>query len=87
ETKFSKRDLAQADLEEKIISENPIWIVKLLQDLGAAPSGGEARRLIQAGAVSLDGEKVIDPKANLTLTSTPQILKAGKKFFVKIKTG
>lgn len=85
ETKFSKRDLAQAELEEKSIPENPIWIVKLLQDLGATPSGSEARRLIQAGAVSLDGEKISDPKANLTLTSTPQVLKVGKKFFIKIK--
>ena len=86
ESKFSKKDLSQADLEEKIPSENPIWIVKLLQEVGAAPSGGEARRLIQAGAVTIDGEKITDPKANLTLTPTPQILKSGKKFFVKIKS-
>lgn len=86
ETKFSKRDLSQADLEEKTISENPIWIVKLLQELGAAPSSSEARRLIQAGAVSLDGNKIDDPKANLTLTPQAQVLKVGKKFFVKIKS-
>jgi len=85
EAKFSKKDLSQADLEEKTISENPIWIVKLLQEVGAAPSGGEARRLIQAGAVTIDGEKITDPKANLSIPSTPQILKVGKKFFVKIR--
>jgi tyrosyl-tRNA synthetase len=87
ETKFSKKDLSQADLEEKTVSENPIWIGKLLQELGAAASGSVARTLIQSGSVSLDGEKITDPKANITLTPTPQILKAGKKFFVKIKAG
>lgn len=84
EAKFSKKDLSQTHLEEKAVSENPIWIVKLLQEVGAAPSGGEARRLIQAGAVTLDGEKMTDPKANLSVLSTPQILKVGKKFFIKI---
>jgi len=48
-------------------------------------SGGEARRLIQQGAVSLDGNKVVDPQAELLLTGG-EVLKAGKRRFARLKT-
>ncbi len=85
ESKFSKRDLSQVDIPLHTVSENPIPILKLLQEVKAAPSGSEARRLIQAGAVSLDGNKITDLQAAITCTAEPQILKCGKKFFLKIQ--
>ncbi|MEM6885890.1 MAG: tyrosine--tRNA ligase [Verrucomicrobiota bacterium] len=84
ELKFSKKSLDDAELEEYQISENPIWIGKLLQESGAVKSGGDARRLIQQGAVKVDGEKFTDPKGNLDVTDG-MILQAGKKFFRKLK--
>jgi len=35
----------------------------LLADTGLAPSRGEARRLVQGGAVSINGERITDPAA------------------------
>ncbi|MDR1304668.1 MAG: tyrosine--tRNA ligase [Verrucomicrobiales bacterium] len=84
ELKFSKKDLHAADLPEVTVSENPIWLVKLLQELKVTVSGGDARRLIQQGGVKLNGEKLTDPKATVTL-SGGEVLQAGKKFFARLK--
>ncbi|MEM6821563.1 MAG: tyrosine--tRNA ligase [Verrucomicrobiota bacterium] len=83
ELKFSKKTLDAADLEEYKVSENPIWIGKLLQECGAAKSGGDARRLVQQGAVKLNDEKFTDPKGNVEVEDGMR-LQAGKKFFRKL---
>ncbi len=83
ETKFSKKDLAAADLPERTVSQSPIWIVQLLQELGAVKSGAEARRLIAQGAVRLGETRVADEKAQLTI-QPGTILQCGKKFFARL---
>jgi tyrosyl-tRNA synthetase len=80
---FSKRELP-SDMPVMTPGENPIALIKLLQETGAAPSGSEARRLIQQGAVSLDDRKMIDPQARIQLTGEA-VLKCGKRFFVKLR--
>ena len=61
-------------------------ILDLLIRCGLAPSRGEARRLVQQGGISLDGEKVSD--ANLTVSAdslkTGVKIKKGKKVFHKV---
>jgi len=84
EQKFSKKDLSTADIPDFQPSTSPIWIVKLLQDCGAVTSGGEARRLIAQGGVKLDGERVSDDKAQISITDG-MILQSGKKFFRRLK--
>ena len=84
EQKFSKKDLSTADMPEIAVSASPIWIIKLLQETGAVASGGEARRLVSQGAVKLNGERVSDDKAQITVTSG-MILQSGKKFFARLK--
>ncbi|HSG99130.1 MAG TPA: tyrosine--tRNA ligase, partial [candidate division Zixibacteria bacterium] len=61
----------------------PIWIVQLLTDAGMSKSNGEARRLIQGGGVSLDGERVDDLDLRLTIAD-PVILKVGKRRFLRL---
>lgn len=82
EAKFSRRDLSQADIPEKTVSESPIWIVKLLVEIGAVTSNSDARRRIKDGAVKIDGERLTDEKAQITPEG--QTLTCGKKFFAKI---
>ena len=75
---FEKRDYSQAQvitLPEN--TENPLWIVDLLRALGAISTSSEARRLIIAGAVKIDGEPVTDFKASIAWKSGMQI-KVGK---------
>jgi tyrosyl-tRNA synthetase len=63
--------------------EKKIWIVSLLTESGCASSGGEARRLIQQGGVSIDGERVREMDFQMSLKSD-FLLKIGKRKFLKI---
>ncbi len=55
----------------------------LLAEVKLAASRSEARRLIDQGGVSVDGEKVTDPNAPIPATS-PFVLKVGKRKFLKV---
>ena len=69
--------------EELKITETEIWIVDLLKRAGASSSTSEARRLIEQGAVSIDGQKVSDFNAKVAVKKGA-LVKAGKKKFIKI---
>ncbi len=56
-------------------------LVDTLTDSSIVASKGEARRLILGGAISVNGEKVLD---DMTL-STPSLIKKGKNSFLLVK--
>ena len=61
---FSKREDPEAMKEDRLpLASLPVPFSKLLQDLGLVSSGSEAKRLMQQGGVTLDGEKITDIKA------------------------
>ncbi len=60
-----------------------ISIIRMLVDAGMVKSNSEARRLIEQGGVSIDGQRVSDAAANIAL-KTPVVLKAGKRQFARI---
>jgi len=63
----------------------PLWIPKLLVAAGLAKSNGEARRLIEQGGVSLDGERISDPAATLAARpAAAHLFKVGKRHFVRV---
>jgi tyrosyl-tRNA synthetase len=62
----------------------PIWIVELLVQTGMAPSNSEARRLIQQGAIRVNGERVSDANARLT-ASESHLLQVGRRRFARIR--
>ena len=58
---------------------------KLLVSVGLARSNGEARRLIQQGGVSLDGERLSDAGIEMdAATPSSHLIKVGKRHFVKV---
>ncbi|NBO70335.1 tyrosine--tRNA ligase [bacterium] len=84
---FVKKDVPD-EIEERIITDlgtNPL-VVDVLAHTGMVASKGEARRLIQGGGASIDGEKVQDINDTIDLSS-PRILKAGKRKFLKVWVG
>lgn len=83
EKRFSKKDYSDAG-ELSVPAE--IWIVELVEKTGKFKSRGDIRRIIQQGGVTIDGEKITDDKARVTLR-TGQILKAGKLVVVKLLVG
>ncbi|HEY3298869.1 MAG TPA: tyrosine--tRNA ligase [Armatimonadota bacterium] len=65
------------------LKEGRIWIPRLLSLAGFAASNSEARRLVEQGAVTIDGEKITDPSAEI-VPNDGQILRVGKLKFGKI---
>lgn len=83
ERMFVKKDVPD-DIEERVIDiPNPSPVVDVMALTGLAPSKSEARRLIQGGGVSVDGEKINDVNATIDL-STQRLLKVGKRKFLKL---
>lgn len=63
----------------------PLWIVSLLRELGAIESSSEARRLIESGAVSLNGEKITDFNHQVTW-KVGDIVRVGKHRIYSLKS-
>lgn len=62
-----------------------IGLLNLIAQAGLASSNSEARRLVTQNAVSIDGEKMTDPRAEIDLAATaPFVLKVGKRRFAQI---
>ena len=59
-------------------------IANLLKDAGLCASTSEAMRMIQQGAVKIDGEKVTD-KSTRIQSGTEGVFQVGKRKFAKIK--
>jgi tyrosyl-tRNA synthetase len=67
ETIFEKKDYAKAEsvtLAQTI--PNPVWVVDLLKALQVISTSSEAKRLIEANAVEVDGKKVDDFTAQIS---------------------
>jgi len=60
-----------------------IGILKLLTETSLASSNSEARRLIDQGGVSIDGKRVADQNAIVSLEH-PVLVKVGKRKFLRI---
>jgi tyrosyl-tRNA synthetase len=71
------------DIGELKIESAEVEIVDLIMQANFAPSRGEARRLVTQGGVSIDGEKVTDPKVPI-LVVDGNVLKVGKRKFIKL---
>ncbi len=79
-------NIPNEDMDSKIFEEG-IGILDLMTKLNLTKSNSEARRLIQGGGVSIDGEKVQDP--NLVVTKDmfkddKIIIQKGKKVHQRI---
>ncbi len=81
---FSKGKTPE-DIEiKKYARGTKIWIVDLLRENGLVKTGGDARRMIEQRAVSIDGERVVDNKLEFEVAETA-IIKVGKRRFLKIE--
>ncbi len=65
------------------IDGNTYSIANLLKDAGLTSSTSEAIRMINQGAVKIDGEKVSDPKL-LIEAGSEHIYQVGKRKFMRV---
>jgi tyrosyl-tRNA synthetase len=72
------------EVMDEVILEADVSIIDLISSEGLTKSKGEARRMIQQGAVRIDGEKVTD--MNFVISKGFKgVVKVGKRKFVGIK--
>ena len=83
----SHDDMPSTDLSDEDFADGEIGILAMMVKGGLAASNGEARRLVQQGGVSINDEKITDPKFALKKSAFENevILKKGKKVFHKFK--
>ena len=82
---FSQNQLP-TEIPEVFVPAGKIGILTLMVKAGLAPSTSEARRLVQAGAVKLDEEKVADFRLEIE-PKDGVVIRSGKRGFAKIKVG
>ncbi|AQQ08347.1 Tyrosine--tRNA ligase [Sedimentisphaera cyanobacteriorum] len=79
---FARRELPD-DMPEAVLDSQPIALSKMVAEAGLAASGGEAKRLVKQGGVSVNGEKMSDPSAQVQ-PEDGMVLKVGKRRFAKV---
>ncbi|GGD65275.1 tyrosine--tRNA ligase [Paenibacillus nasutitermitis] len=86
-TVFQQRALPEeietAVLPASELEDGRIRIVKLLTTLGLQPSGSEAKRSVQQGAVRINEQKIDDPGADVEVAEG-DVIQVGKRKFAKI---
>jgi len=86
-TRFSKRDLAQAELTEFSLAGVAPDLLSIVEAgykaLGQTRTRGDIRRLIQQGSVQINGEKALDPKAT-PVFKAGDVLRLDKTHAVRI---
>jgi len=77
-------EVTAAGLRRLEIDPGKAYLVHVMARTGLSKSNSEARKLIEAGSVRLDGDKISDPDYELSLTREV-ILKVGKRRFLRLK--
>ena len=82
----NSENMPTTTLTAEDLTDGSIGLLTLLVKTGLAPSISEARRLVQQGGITMNDEKVTDPKMQIAMTGEV-ILKKGKKVFHKAVLG
>ena len=79
----ASENMPTTELSADELTDGGMGILNLLVKTKLAPSTSEARRNVQQGGVSINDEKITDPKAVIKI-SDEIIIKKGKKTFHKV---
>ncbi|MFC1635141.1 tyrosine--tRNA ligase [Planctomycetota bacterium] len=72
------------EIPEFTLSAEPISVKKLLLACKLVKAGGEAKRMCAQSAVTIEGEKILDPNAQITPTDGMTI-QIGKRRFARLR--
>ncbi|MFQ5878431.1 MAG: tyrosine--tRNA ligase [Acidobacteriota bacterium] len=86
---FARRQVPDEVREVRLrAGERLVWVPRLLVSIGLARSNGQARRLIEQGGVSIDGERVADATVEIPAgPSVSHLVRVGKRHFVRVRFG
>ena len=79
-------NMPSTQLDAALVKDGAVGLLAAMVAAGLCGSNREARQLVQQGGVLVDGEKVTDPKAVLTVDALNKgvVIKKGKKVYHKI---
>ena len=79
-------NMPSTKLDAELIKDGGVGLLAAMVAAGLCGSNREARQLVQQGGVLVDGEKVTDPKAVLTVDALNKgvVIKKGKKVYHKV---
>ncbi|MDO4832353.1 MAG: tyrosine--tRNA ligase [Clostridia bacterium] len=79
-------NMPETVLTAEDLTDGKIGLLTLLVKTGICGSNGDARRLVQQGGVSVDDEKVTDPKVSYDESALKNgiVIKKGKKVFHRV---
>jgi tyrosyl-tRNA synthetase len=77
-------DAAVAVIPKALVKDGRAWAVALLMEAGLAPSKGEAKRLLDQGAVEMDGVRVEGSARDIPVRDG-SVLRVGKRRFARLK--
>ena len=81
----SMENVPTVELDSSELADGALNILDLLVKAGLAPSKSEARRNVTQGGVSVDGEKVTDAAALISLDKADGVMvRRGKKAYKKV---
>lgn len=76
-------DMPVIGVDQAMLENGKIWVVKLLTHLDLVPSNGEARRMIQQGAVKINEEKIDKVNADVEVEDG-MIVQVGRRRFARV---
>ena len=79
-------NMPSTKLDAELVKDGGVGLLAAIVAAGLCGSNREARQLVQQGGVLVDGEKVTDPKAVLTVDALNKgvVIKKGKKVYHKV---
>ena len=79
-------NMPATQLDASLVKDGAVGLLAAMVAAGLCGSNREARQLVQQGGVLVDGEKVTDPKAALTVEALNKgvVIKKGKKVYHKV---
>jgi tyrosyl-tRNA synthetase len=77
-------EMGPTELQKLGVDPSKIYLVNLMTKAGMAKSNSEARQLIEAGSVKVNGEKVTDVGLEFRLDAET-VLKVGKRRYLRLK--
>ena len=79
-------NMPSTKLDAEFVKDGSVGLLAAMVAAGLCGSNREARQLVQQGGVLVDGEKVTDPKAVLTVDALNKgvVIKKGKKVYHKV---
>ena len=83
--RFVRKEIPD-EVEEKRVDPGSHQVTELLVTLGLTASKAESKRLIDQGGVKVEGERVSNYSAELTIDKEPKLLQVGKRKFVRVRS-